>query len=146
MKNIFAVVLASSLLYSSAGLARDTIAGYSLDEALSLEQSRSALGTDIQFYFGGQSHGPVTKQFGEFATNKKTNAFNKTDKEACQWVFLSAMLELKQRAIREGGNAVINIKSNYRNNLTSSNEDFQCGAGTFVAGVALVGDVVAIGR
>lgn len=137
-------MLTTLLFYSNAGLARDDVAGYSVQEALVLEQSKEALGTDIQFYFGNQAHAPVTKQFGEFATNKKTNAFNKTDKEACQWVFLSAMMSLRDRALREGGNAVINIKSNYKNNLTSSDDEFQCGAGAFVAGVALVGDVVEI--
>ncbi|MDE1308731.1 hypothetical protein L9W77_17725 [Vibrio aestuarianus] len=73
---------------------------------------------------------------------KKTNAFNKTDEEACNWVFLSAMIALKDRAIKEGGNAVVNIKSNYKNNLTSSNDTFQCGAGAVMAGVALSGEVV----
>ena len=50
------------------------------------------------------------------------------------------------RAQQLGANAVVNIKSNYRNNLTSSTETFQCGAGTFVAGVALQGEVVTIGK
>ncbi|MGK0409717.1 MAG: hypothetical protein ACJASB_001875 [Shewanella psychromarinicola] len=52
------------------------------------------------------------------------------------------MITLKERAIKEGGNAVIGIKSNYKNNLTSSNDSFQCGAGTLVAGVARTGKVV----
>ncbi|MBF4217373.1 excinuclease, partial [Vibrio anguillarum] len=52
------------------------------------------------------------------------------------------MIALKDRAIKEGGNAVVNIKSNYKNNLTSSNDTFQCGAGAVMAGVALSGEVV----
>jgi uncharacterized protein YbjQ (UPF0145 family) len=52
------------------------------------------------------------------------------------------MLALKDRAVKEGGNAVINIKSNYKNNLTSNKETFQCGAGAVIAGVALTGEVV----
>lgn len=120
----------------------DNIDSYSIKETMDLEQSKIKLGEDVQFYFGNQSHGTVTQNFGEFSTNKKTNATMKTDKEACQWVFLSAMISLKNRAIKEGGNAVINIKSNYKDNLTISNDTFQCGAGTFVAGVALKGTVV----
>ncbi|EIU7865318.1 excinuclease, partial [Vibrio vulnificus] len=53
-----------------------------------------------------------------------------------------AMIVLKERAIKEGGNAVVDIKSNYKNNLTSSVDTFQCGAGAMVAGVALTGKVV----
>ncbi len=52
------------------------------------------------------------------------------------------MIALKDRAVKEGGNAVVDIKSNYKNNLTTSTETFQCGAGAFVAGVALTGKVV----
>ncbi len=48
--------------------------------------------------------------------------------------------QLKQRANDLGANAVINIKSNYRNNLTSSETQYTCGAGAIMSGVALVGD------
>jgi uncharacterized protein YbjQ (UPF0145 family) len=86
----------------------------------------------------------VKKTIGEFATNKKTNAFGKSDEAACQHVFLSAVLELQERARKEGGNAVINIKSNYKNDLRASATEFTCGAGAVLAGVALVGDVVTL--
>ena len=68
----------------------------------------------------------------------------KSDTTACQWVFLSAMKSLKVLAQRKGANAVINIKSNYKNNPTSSNTQFTCGAGATIAGVALIGDAVRI--
>ena len=143
MKKIALVLFVNVLMISSA-MARDSIRDYSVNEALSLEQSKSALGQEVAFYFGDMAHGKVVKKFGEFKTNKKTNAFNKTDTAACQWTFLSAMLSLRDRALREGGNAVINIKSIYKGHLTSSNSTFQCGAGAFVSGVALVGAVVKI--
>ncbi|MCZ6854614.1 MAG: excinuclease ABC subunit A [Gammaproteobacteria bacterium] len=143
MRNLLLIVMVNIFLMPSAS-ARDTVASYSVVQALSLEQTKSALGSDIRFYFGDQEHRSVVKNFGEFRSNNKTNAFGKSDKVACQWVFLSAMIVLRNQAIREGGNAVIDIKSNYRNKLTSSNNSFQCGAGNFVAGVALVGTVVAL--
>jgi len=123
-------------------LARDDIGNYSLEETMVLEPVKNKLGNDVQFFFGDQAYGKANKVMGEFSTNKKTNAFNKTDKEACQWVFLSAMLALKARALKEGGNAVVGIKSNYKGNELSSNEHFQCGAGAIMAGVALKGTVV----
>jgi len=144
VKRMLAVSISGLLLLSSAIYARESVGGYSIKEALDLEQAKSTLGDSIRFYFGDQSHPEILKTFGEFRTNKKTNAFNKSDKKACQWVFLSAMVALKERAAAEGGNAVINIKSNYKNNLTSSEDEFQCGAGNVVAGVALVGTVVEI--
>ena len=36
------------------------------------------------------------------------------------------------------------LLNDYKNHLTSSNNTFQCGAGTFVAGVALVGEFVTL--
>ncbi|MBM9519735.1 excinuclease ABC subunit A [Desulforhopalus vacuolatus] len=143
MKTLMVVILLNMLMFTSA-MARDSIESYSVKDALATDTAKEKLGTDVSFYFGNSKHGEVLKTFGTFSTNKKTNAFNKSDKEACQWVFLSAMIALKDRAVREGGNAVINIKSIYRNNTTSSNNSFQCGAGTIIAGVALEGTVVEI--
>ena len=143
MKKLLAFLCVQILLISSA-YARDTVGNYSIDEALSIEKIKESLGTEVKFYFGDQKHPKIAKNFGEFRTNKKTNAFNKSDKVACQWVFLSALLSLKERAIREGGNAVVNVQSNYKNTLTSSTDSFQCGAGAVMAGVALVGTVVKV--
>lgn len=142
MKKVTLLAALCLTLGAGPAVARDDVQSYSIAEAMSLEHAKQKLGNDIKFYFGEQSHGKIEKNFGNVATNKKTNAFNKSDKEACQWVFLSAMIQLKDRAKREGGNAVVNIKSNYKNNLSTSDTEFKCGAGTFVAGVALVGDVV----
>ena len=52
-------------------------------------------------YFAGQSHPAVQKTMGNFATNKKTNAFGKSDLQACQHVFLSAVIELQDRARKD---------------------------------------------
>ena len=122
--------------------ARNEILDFSIQDALAQEQAKEKLGEDVRFYFGAQKHGAIVKNWGEFGTNKKTNAFLKSDQEACVWAFLSAMVTLKARALREGGNAVINIKSNYKGNETVSETTFQCGAGNVIAGVALKGTVV----
>ena len=129
-------------LISTSAFARDDVQDYSFNDAMDKPAARTKLAGNIKFYFGDQDPGKIDKTLGEFDTNKKTNAFNKSDKEAWQWVFLSAMITLIQRAEKEGGNAVINIKSNYKGNLTSSNDNFKCGAGSIIAGVALTGTVV----
>jgi uncharacterized protein YbjQ (UPF0145 family) len=144
MKKLLVIMVVSLLSVSSASDARDSVGEYSINDLLELEQSKSKLGSDIKFFFGDQSHGKVLKKYGEFKTNKKTNAFGKSDLKACQKAFLSAMISLRDRAVKLGGNAVIKIKSNYKNNLTSSKDNFQCGAGAIIAGVALVGTVVEI--
>jgi hypothetical protein len=84
------------------------------------------------------------QKLGNYASNKKTNAFGKADDVACQWAFLSAMLSLEQRAKELGANAVINIKSNYKKAEMSSETEYECHAGAIMAGVALKGDFVKI--
>ena len=50
--------------------------------------------------------------------------------------------ELQERARKEGGNAVVNTTSNYRNEVSESATKYAYGAGAVNAGVALKGDVV----
>ena len=140
-KYLWSLVAVFALLIADDGWARNTVSQYSIEDVLSQEQYKSRL-TGISFYFGDQKHPTVAQSFGEARTNKKTNAFNKSDLYACQWVMMSALLQLHQRAQSLGGNAVINIKSNYKNNVVSSETQFTCGAGATVAGVALIGTVV----
>jgi len=143
MKKYLSIMTGCLILsLSQPGLARDDIGDYSVSNVLQTEQAKNKLGGNIKFYFGNQKHGKVKKRFGVYSTNKKTNAFGKSDQQACEHAFLSAMIQLKQKAENLGGNAVINIKSNYRGNLTSSNTTFKCGAGQVIAGVALQGEVV----
>lgn len=126
--------------------ARDSWEMYSLSEALGTEAAKDKLNQDVRFYFGDQKHPAVVKRFGEFMSNKKTNAFNKSDKGACEWAFLSAMVSFQERAQREGGNAVINIRSYYKKHEVSSTTEFECGAGRVIAGVTFLGDVVTLAK
>jgi hypothetical protein len=142
MKRYVAFACLSLSLAASHAFARDTIHDYPIAPALNSEGGKVA--DDVALYFADQPHAPVAKTIGEFATNKKTNAFGKSDEAACQHVFLSAVLELQDRARKEGGNAVINIKSNYKNQETASATTYTCGAGAVLAGVALKGDVVVL--
>jgi hypothetical protein len=142
MKRPLTLAALCATLVASHAFARDTVATYPVDAAIASDPGKVT--PDVTLYFAGQKHPAVAKSYGEFSTNKKTNAFGKSDLEACQHVFLSAVMELQDRARKEGGNAVINIKSNYKNELTESPTEFTCGAGAVIAGVALVGDVVTL--
>jgi hypothetical protein len=100
MKHILTAIALVIFLVPATSYARDDIASYSVADAMGSEQAKNKLGSDIGFYFGDQAHSEPQQQFGKFKSNKKTNAFNKTDLQACQWVFLSAMISLKERAIK----------------------------------------------
>ena len=135
------IVATLFLLVGSNALARNTLHQYSITDVMQKPENIRKL-EGVSFYFGNGGHPSVKKNHGEFRTNKKTNAFNKSDLEACQWVMMSALLQLRTRAQSLGANAVINIKSNYKNNEVSSETEYTCGAGTTVAGVAFIGTVV----
>jgi uncharacterized protein YbjQ (UPF0145 family) len=147
MKVFIAVFMTAIVVLGAVNVeARDDHGMYSISEALNIEDAKQKLDKDIRFYFGDQSHPKITKNFGEFMSNKKTNAFNKTDERACQWNFLSAMISFQERAQRMGGNAVVNIRSYYKKNKISSQTEFECGSGTFVSGVTFLGDVVKLAK
>jgi hypothetical protein len=114
--------------------------------ALNTPAAKEKLGTTVAFYFGHQPHPPVAQEIGEWVTNPKTNAFNKSDEEACQWVFLSALVSLRNRATKEGGDAVVAIRSYYQKNEVVSDTEYECHAGGVLAGVALKGKVVKLAR
>lgn len=143
MKKVILIlgVAALSLLAGNAH-ARDTEHLLSIETALAQSAAKEKLTADVEYYFGDESHPAVAESFGVFSTNKKTNAFGKSDEEACRWVFLSAMLELQERALELGADAVINIKSNYKSQEFVSSTEYECGAGFIMAGVALKGEFV----
>jgi hypothetical protein len=147
MKQLLAISIATfGLLASGNSSARDDHQMFPIADALNAPAAKEKLDPKIKLYFGNQPHPAVLKDFGEWKTNKKTNAFNKTDKAACEWTFLSAILELQERAVKEGGDAVVAIKSNYKSIEHSSETEYMCGSGALVAGVAFKGRVVKLGR
>ena len=112
--------------------------------ALEANDAKGRLGEEIKFYFAGQSTPTVLKKLGSDHTSQKTNSVGKSVETACNWAFLSAMLQLQKRAQALGANAVVNIVSNYKNIEFKSATEFECAEGAIMAGVALKGDFVKI--
>lgn len=143
MKQLTYLVLIFMVLFSySTGQARNTLHKVSIEEALAWGEEEGVLKDSVRLYFGDQEHPAVEKNLGTYTANRKTNAVGKSDEKACKWAFLSAMVTLQDRAIAEGGNAVVNIHSFYYKNEFSSATEFECGAGAIMAGVTMIGDVV----
>jgi hypothetical protein len=122
--------------------ARDERLKLPIQEAMSSEDAKAKLGDDVKFFFGSQAAPKATATLGTFTSNKKTNFANKSDQDGCKIAFLSAMIALKERAQREGGNAVTNIHSVYKDETFKSDTEYECGAGKIIGGVALRGTVV----
>jgi uncharacterized protein YbjQ (UPF0145 family) len=139
---IVAIVAMGCMTYASAK-GRDDHIKLPIQGALEKGQSyKDTVGSDIKLFWGTQKTPAVDRKMGEFTSNKKTNAANKSDQDACDLAFISAVIGLQQRARKEGGNAVVNIRSVYKNEDSDSPTEFICGAGKIMAGVALRGTVV----
>lgn len=139
-------VAALLLAAAATAEARDDHLKMPVAEALAAPPAQEKLDRSIKLYFGDQAHPAIARKIGVWKTNKKTNKFNKTEQQACEWAFLSAMLALQDRARREGGDAVVNIVSVYKDVEFASAKQYTCGVGAMVAGVAFRGDVVKLSK
>jgi len=144
MKRYLSVILVVSMVvvFSWPGMARDTKEVFSIQEALNIPEAKGKIDPGIKLFFGDAKYPQPLKVIGPVKANRKTNAANKSDKEACQWAFLSAILNLQKAAHNQGGNAVVGIHSIYKNNNFESSTEFLCGAGAIMAGVAFTGTIV----
>ena len=115
---------------------------YSIAEALALPEYKDRL-QGVAFYFGGQRPPAVAKTFKTITTSQRSNASGEIAREAaCARAFVSALLRLRSFALSAGGDAVIDVKSNYKHNEVSSETQYQCATGFLMSGVALKGTVV----
>lgn len=141
-KGSVALTVAAVLAISPHADARDDRLKLPLASALKKAQESGKLPGRVKLFFGKQAFPKPTQEMGQTRTNKKTNFMNKSDKDACEWAFLSAMISLTQDAEQRGGNAIVNIRSNYKNVEFTSETEYECGAGNISGGTAFIGDVV----
>jgi len=139
-----ALVAASiAVAMATPASARDTPYHLKIADVKSDARYAQSVSPNVTFYFADQKPAAVGKTIEEgYVANLKTNSVGKSDEEACHWVMLSAMKDLSEQAVKEGGNAVINIVSYYKKTVFSSDTEYECHAGAFIAGVALKGTIV----
>ena len=138
MKKILLFALVISVLFSAKASAADVQVWVPLDEVVKMGLDGGQLDGSVTFHLKGNSP-RVSKKLGSDRSNRKTNAFNKTDEYACQWVVLSTLVAFQASAKQKGANAVIDIVSFYKANVKEDPNNIECYAGTFVAGAAIRG-------
>lgn len=141
----FAVFMfvAFSLTVLSAGMttARETDHKFPVQHALDTSTAKKKL-RDVPFFMAGQKHDNIVKDLGVFKSSKTSSGFSKSDQEGCDQAFLSAIISLQERAKKEGGDAVVDIKSVTKGNNMESATEYGCLAGAVIVRVALEGRVV----
>lgn len=136
----FALIAATALLaVASTANAREIRVELPLHDLINSPEAKAAgIDGSVRFFLAGEKVN-VQQRLGEDVTNKKTNAANKSDAEACNWVALSALKALQDGAKSRGANAVVDVVSYYKKNEFKSTTNFECYAGAILAGVALKG-------
>ncbi|WP_421567740.1 excinuclease ATPase subunit [Stenotrophomonas sp. PD6] len=139
MRRFALIATAALLAVASTANARETRVEQSLRSLINSPEAKEAgIDGSVRFYLAGEKVN-VQQRLGEDVTNKKTNAANKSDEVACNWVALSALKALQDGAKSRGANAVVDIVSYYKKNEFKSTTNYECYAGAILAGVALKG-------
>jgi len=112
---------------------------FSFQEGVQRATDSGLLDGSVELYLAGQAVPGDVHKLDNVVSNKKTNASNKTDEEACLWALQSALATLQAAAKKAGANAVVDIVSYYNRDQYQDPLKFQCRAGTLIAGVALKG-------
>ena len=136
-----AFVLSALVLYPLAASARSTPHELPIQAAIDSPLGQERL-LDLGLYFGSQRHPAVAKTLRKGRTNKATRSMFRSDEEACQVAFLSALISLQGQAQSLGANAIIDIRSNTGGPESSSTTTYKCVAGAAVARVNLTGTYV----
>ena len=125
--------------------ARDTALYLPFEKVVQQMLNEKKLDGSVKFYLAGvQPRGKVQVVSPNAVTNKKTNAFNKSDEAACEWALQSALLTMQDAARKANANAVTNITSYYKKNERKDATTYECHAGAVIAGVAIKGDLARI--
>ncbi|MDR0528764.1 MAG: excinuclease ATPase subunit [Zoogloeaceae bacterium] len=140
MPRIIVLLLACVLPLYAPAYARDDVYRRNFHSVVKAALQDGQLDGSVKFYLKGETvRGKIQKTFPEAVSNKKTNASNKTDEDACDWALRSVLISFQENAKKQGANAVIDLVSFYKKQAWQSASQFECHAGAWMAGVAMKG-------
>lgn len=134
-----AVAAVALMAIAQPVLARDDVMHMAFQDVLNSPAAKEKLDGSVKFYLAGAKTPKIVKKLNSDVSNHKTNGFNKSPDESCQWVALSALLSFQEHAKRLGMNAVVDIESYYKKVPYSSPTDYECHVGALMTGVAFKG-------
>ncbi|HEX5693232.1 MAG TPA: excinuclease ATPase subunit [Arenimonas sp.] len=143
---MLALIFLIAVLFATTAQARDSRLHLDFQEAVQSGLADGTLDGSVSFHLAGASTPAISKRHGAANSNRKTNALNKSDEEACRWVLMSVLLAMQEQARSVGANAVVDITSNYKKQEFSSATEYECAAGAIMAGVALKGTYATVSR
>jgi hypothetical protein len=138
-RNLIAVVMA---LLPVAAHAKDEQRLFDIAFVMGSPEARERFDETIRFYWSGQAAPTPLQTFKIHTSERKTFSPTRTEREACDQSFVEALAALRDAARAAGANAVVEIKSLYKNREFRSSTEYECRLGYFAAGVTLEGTLV----
>ena len=135
-----ALLLACAL--PPAAQARDEQRLFDIALVMTSADGRDRFDDTVQFHWAGQDELTVAQAFSIHTSERKTFAPTRTPQEACDQSFIEALAALRDAAKKAGANAVVNIKSLYKNREFRSATQYECRLSYFAASVTLEGKLV----
>ncbi len=136
MKRFYIILLLASFVMVENTLANDKMKNFSIKKALLDKKSNAKVDRKIRLSFGDKHHS------GKIWTAiRRTFAAGKSDEEACNRAFLSAVIALQDRAKKQRKRSVVDIYSYHKKRKYSSSRTFQCETGAMMCAVTLRGRV-----
>ncbi len=97
------------------------------------------VGDSVTFVFGATRDGET---LGTISSAQRKRNTDNTDEAACQFTLLAALADLRDQAVRQGGDAVVDIVSDYRERPFSSAGEYECHVGSNGVFVTLKGTLM----
>jgi len=133
---------AALALAPAVAQAKDEQRLYDIATVMDSAEGRDRFDDTIKFYWSGQAAPTPLETLSIQTSERKTFISIRTDREACDLSFIEALAALRNAARKAGANAVIEIKSLYKNREFRSPTEYECRLGYFAAGVTLEGTLV----
>jgi|SRR5258706_11659398 len=145
MNKVLSALTIAVIATISGPPARAAVIVMDFQQALNSDDVKSALGHDVAFYLSGMTTPTIQKTFQVVGGRSTTIRGSGTPQKNCLRVLLKVLQTLHDQARRQGGNAVVNIVSDYKNKEVANSSTIECYTGdTVMAHVTLKGFVAVV--
>ncbi len=139
-------VLGGVVVGATPGAARNTPYMFKFADALNDASFAGQLPTDVIFFFATQQPAKPGASLGEVEVQLKRKKSGQSDEVNCRTALMSALGQLRDKAVAAGGNAVGGVVSYYKKTISGTETEYECHAGATGGVVALKGTILKIDR
>ncbi len=144
IRKITLIALAVLTLAATADARNDA---YTLNESdVMSDPGFKQLGGGVGLYFANDTAPKIAQNLGDSVGNKIAKTRGEPDEQWCKEAALGALSELRDEAIKRGGNAVVNIESFWKGGELPDKSKYECHAGGTGGHVSFKGTIVKVAQ